>query len=45
VAQFQQDDFCTCDVPRPGQPKTVTTLEILDHIHELNLEDRLVDFG
>jgi len=30
VAQFKHGDFSTCDVPRPGQPKTVTTLEIID---------------
>jgi hypothetical protein len=23
-------DFSTCDVPRPEQPKTVTTPEIID---------------
>jgi len=31
--------FSTCDAPRPGQPKTVTTPEIIDQIHELILED------
>jgi len=35
VAQFKRCDFSTCDVPRPGRPKTVTTLEIIDQIHEL----------
>ena len=30
VAQFKRGDFSTCDAPRPGQPKTVTTLEIID---------------
>ena len=30
VAQFKHGDFSTCDSPRPGQPKTVTTLEIID---------------
>jgi len=44
VAQFKRGDFSTCDVPRPGRPKTVTTPEIIDQIHELILEDRL-DFG
>jgi len=38
VAQFKRD-FSTCDVPHPGQPKTVTTPEIIDQIHELILED------
>ena len=35
VAQFKHGDFSTCDAPRPGRPKTVTTLEIIDQIHEL----------
>jgi len=38
VAQFKRGDFSTCDVPSPGQPKTVTTAEIIDQIHELILE-------
>jgi len=25
VAQFKPDDFSTCDGPRPGRPRTVTT--------------------
>ena len=25
VAQFKRGDFSTCDAPRPGHPKTVTT--------------------
>jgi len=37
---FKYGDFSTCDAPRPGRPKTVTTLEIIDQIHELILEDR-----
>jgi len=40
VAQFKRSDFSTFDAPRPGQLKTVTTLEIIDQIHELILEDR-----
>ena len=44
VAQFKLGDFSTCDAPRPGQPKTVTTLEIIDQIHELMLGDRRPDF-
>ena len=44
VAQFKRD-FSTCDAPRPGRPKTVTTPEIIDQIHELILEDRRPDFG
>jgi len=35
VAQFKRGDFFTCDAPRPGRPKTVTTPEIIDKIHEL----------
>ena len=35
VAQFKRSDFSTCDAPHPGRPKT----EIIDQIHELNLED------
>ena len=30
VAQFKRGDFSTCDAPRPGQPKTVTTPENID---------------
>ena len=25
VVQFKRGDFSTCDAPRPGRPKTVTT--------------------
>ena len=39
VAQFKRGDFSTCDAPRPGRTKTVTTPEIIDRIHELILED------
>ena len=42
VDQFKRGDFSTCDVPRPGRPRTVTTLEIIDQIHELILEDRRI---
>jgi len=38
VAQFKRGDFSTCDAPRPGRPKTATTLEIIDQIHELIFE-------
>ena len=31
--------FSTCDAPRPGRPKTMTTPEITDQIHRLILED------
>ena len=39
VAQFKRGYFSTCDAPRPGRPKTVTTPEIIDQIHELIFED------
>jgi len=42
AAQFKRGDFSTCDAPRPGQPKTVTTPGIIDQIHELILEDRRI---
>ena len=42
VAQFKRGDFSTCDAPRPGRPKTVTTPEIVDQINELILEDRRI---
>jgi len=42
VAQFKRDYFSTIDAPRPGRPKTVTTPEISDQIHELILEDRQI---
>ena len=42
VAQFKRGDLSTSDVSRPGQPKTVTTPEIIDQIHELNLEDHWI---
>ena len=42
VAQFKCGDFSTCDAPHPGWPKTMTTPEFIDHIHELVLEDRRI---
>jgi len=42
VAQFKRGDFSTCDAPCSGRPKTVTTPEIVDQIHELILEDRRI---
>jgi len=38
VAQFKRD-FSTCDAPLPGRPKTVTTPEIIDQMHEPIFED------
>jgi len=42
VTQFKRGDFSTCDAPRLGRPKTVTTPKIIDQIHELILEDRWI---
>jgi len=42
VVQFKRCDFSTCDAPRPGRHKTVTTPEIIDQIHELIFEDRRI---
>ena len=42
MAQFKRGDFSTCVAPRPGRPKTVTTPEIVDQIHELILEYRRI---
>jgi len=39
VPQFKRGYFSTCDAPRPGRPKTVTTPEIIHQIHELILEN------
>jgi len=35
-------DFSTCDAPRSEWPKTLTTLEIIDQVHELILEGRRI---
>jgi len=42
VAQFKRGEFSTCDAPRPGRPKTVTTPEIIDQIHVLIFQDRRI---
>jgi len=42
VAPFKRGDFSTCVAPRPGRPKTGTTPEIIDQIHELILKDRRI---
>jgi len=42
MAQFKHGDFSTCNVPHPGQPKAVTTPEIIGQIHELILEYRRI---
>jgi hypothetical protein len=45
VSQFKRGDFFNCDAPRPGLPKTMTTPDMIDEIHELILEDRRPDLG
>ena len=42
VVQFKDGDFSTCDAPRMGRPKRVTTPDIIDQIHELILEEHRV---
>ena len=42
VTQFKHGDFSTCDAPRPGRLTTLATLEIIDEIHELILEQRRI---
>ena len=42
MAKFKRSDFSTCDAPRPGRPKIVTTPENIDQIHDLILEDRRI---
>ena len=42
AAQFKRGDFSTCDASRPGRPKTVTTLEIIDQIHGLIFDERQI---
>ena len=42
MAQFKRGDFSTCDAPRPGRPKTVTTPKSINQIHELISEDRRI---
>ena len=42
VVQLKRDDFSICGAPRPGRPKTVTTPEIIDQIHDPILEDHQI---
>ena len=42
MAQFKRGDFSTCEAPRTERPKTVTTAEIIDQIHELISGDRRI---
>jgi len=39
VTQFKRGDFSSCDAPRPGRHKTVTTPGIIDQIRKIILED------
>ena len=39
MAQVKRGDFSTCDAPRPGRLKTVTTQEFIYQIHELLWEE------
>jgi len=42
VAQFKRGVFTTGVEHRPGRPKTVTTPEVINQIHEIILEDRRI---
>ena len=42
VAQVKRGEFSTCDAPRPGRPKTMTTQKITDESHELTFEYRRI---
>jgi hypothetical protein len=45
MIQFIRGNFFTSGAPCPGRPKTVTTSESIDQIHELILEDPQQYFG
>ena len=45
VVQFKRGDYSTCVAPRSGRPKTVSTPEIIDEIHELILEHRRISLN
>ena len=42
MAKFKRRDFSTCNAPHFGRPKTVTTPDVIDQIHDLILEDRRI---
>jgi hypothetical protein len=42
VALVKRDAFSTCDAPRPGRHKIVTTPEIIRQIHEIIMEERRI---
>jgi hypothetical protein len=44
VTQIKGGDFSTFDAPRHGRHESVTTLENIDQIQELILEDRRKEF-
>ena len=41
-ANFQGGDFETDDAARSGRPSTVSTPEVVDHVHDLILADRRI---
>jgi len=42
VAQFKRGDFSTCVAPRPKRFQKVSTLEIIDQIHDVIFENRQI---
>jgi len=42
LTHFKHGDFSTCVAPCHGRPKTVTTPESIDQIHELILKERRI---
>jgi hypothetical protein len=44
VVHFKRGDFSTRVAPRSERTTVVTTQEVIDHILELNLEDRSAGF-
>ena len=42
VVQFKRGGFSTCEAPRPGRHKRVTSSEIMVQIHNLNLVYRRI---
>ena len=42
VAQFKRGGSSTCDVPRPGRPKTLATPVIIDQIHDRQISDKSI---
>ena len=42
VVHVKRSDIPTCDVPGPGQPKTLITQEIINQIHVIIMEVRRI---